>query len=103
MKTKITIIAAMLLISIGAFGQTAYITNQGDSTISVIDVATNTVTAIIPLGYAPWGVSVNADGSKVYITNNNNTVSVINTSTNTVSATILVGLYPTGICVSPDG
>ena len=36
----------------------AYITNEGDNTVSVIDTATNTVTATIPVGNGAWGVAV---------------------------------------------
>ena len=89
-------------------GQNAYITNSGDNTVSVINLATNTVTATIPVGNNPFGVSVSPDGSKVYIVNSNNvphagTVSVINTLTNIVIATIAVGGFPIGVAVSPDG
>src|ERR1039457_5050651 len=96
--------AAMLLISIGSFAQTAYITNGNDNTVSVINVTTNSVIATIPVGNTPEGVSVSQDGSKVYVANHNAfTVSVINTATNTVVATIPVGSSPPGLSVSPDG
>ena len=65
------------------------------NTVSVINTATNTVAATIPVGSDPNGVSVSPDGSKVYVANyNSNTVSVINTTTNTVTATITVGTNP---------
>jgi len=90
--------------SLTANAQWAYITNSSDSSVSVINVATNTVATTIPVGQYPWGVSVSHDGAKVYITNAGaNTVSVINTATNTVSATIPVGLNPNGIVVNSDG
>ena len=75
-----------------------------DNTVSVINTATNTVSATITVGSDPNGVSVSPDGSKVYVANEGaNTVSVINTATNTVTATITVGTNPYGISVSPDG
>lgn len=87
-----------------ALAQTAYIANSDDNTVSVIDIATNLVTATIAVGSSPFGVSVSPDGNKVYVANNNsNTVSVINTANNTVTATIAVGNQPIGISVSPDG
>ena len=65
---------------------------NGANTVSVINTATNTVTATITVGTYPYGVSVSPDGSKVYVANNGDgTVSVINTATNTVTATITVG------------
>src|SRR5258706_16261865 len=83
--------------------QNAYITNQSSSTVSVIDTATDTVIAAIPVGLTPFGVAVSPDGSKVYITNqSSNTVSVIDTAANMVSATIPVGLSPLGAAVNPD-
>ncbi len=86
-------------------GQTrAYIINEGDSSVSVINTATNTITATIRVGNNPEGVSVSPNGRRVYVTNyTDNTVSVINAFTNTVIATIPVGSCPYGIAVSPDG
>jgi YVTN family beta-propeller protein len=83
----------------------AYITNQGDDTVSVIDTATNRVTATIPVGDEPYGVAVHPDGRTVYVTNIGDlTVSVINAATNTVSDTIQVGgEIPYGVAVTPDG
>jgi YVTN family beta-propeller protein len=92
-----------------SLAQNAYITNQGPepftaSTVSVIDTATNTVTATIPVGPASIGVAASPDGSTVYVTNlGNNSVSVIDTATNTVTATIFVASGPVGVAVTPDG
>ncbi len=64
-------------------------------TVSVIDTATNTVTATIAVGDSPVGVAVSPDGATVYVTNAvDDTVSVIDTATNTVTATISVGYGP---------
>jgi len=80
-------------------GSRAYVTVAGGllsngvetrfDAVWVIDTATDTVIASIPVGVNPFGVSVTSDGSKVYVTNTgDSTVSVINTATNTVTATI---------------
>ena len=97
-------------VSVSPDGSKVYVANSGyeyeyAGTVSVINSATNTVTATITVGYGdPDGISVSPDGSKVYVANDNaNTVSVINTATNTVTATIPVGADPHGISVSPDG
>jgi YVTN family beta-propeller protein len=107
MKTKLFIIIIIIIpafIGFNVNAQTAYITNYLGNTVSVVNVATNTVTSTIPVGSQPKGVSVSPDGSKVYVTNyEDSTVSVINTFTNTVTATIPVGRQPMGISVSPDG
>ena len=94
----------LALASMMGMAQTAYITNYNDNTVSVINVATNTVINTIKVSSNPYGVSASPDGSKVYVTNyGDSTVSVINTATNAVSATITVGVKPAGICVNPDG
>ena len=102
---KIIIFSLIALNAIVVNAQTAYITNSFDGTVSVINVATNTVTATIAVGSGPEGVSVSPDGSKVYIANYSAaTVNVINTATNTVVDTISpVGSYPRGVSVSPVG
>ncbi|WP_292387683.1 PKD domain-containing protein [Methanosarcina sp. UBA5] len=75
-----------------------------EGTVSVIDTATNTVTATVTVGSSPYGVAVNPDGTKVYVANlGSSTVSVIDTATNTVTATVNVGNYPWGIAVTLDG
>lgn len=74
-----------------------YVTNNYDFpySISVVNIATNKLSATIKVGSRPIAISVSPDGMKVYVTNNvDNTVSVINTVTNTVSATINVGNNP---------
>jgi YVTN family beta-propeller protein len=73
-----------------SLAQNAYIPNQSDATVSVINTATNAVIATVPVvGANPAGVAVTPDGKKVYVTSDN-TVSVINTATNTVIATVPV-------------
>src|ERR1035437_3733405 len=47
----------------------AYITNSGSNNVSVINTTTNTVTATVPVGLVPFGVTVNSYGTKIYVTN----------------------------------
>jgi len=72
-----------------------YVGNELSSTVSVIDTASNTVIATVPVGQTPFGVAVHPDGTRVYIANiNTDNVSVIDTASNTVIATIPVGSRP---------
>src|SRR5262245_49048691 len=80
----------------------AYVTNPGAGTISVIDTATNTVVATVPVGGAPRWVAITPDGTRAYVTNVG-AVSVIDTATNTVVATVPVGNSPQGVAITPDG
>jgi len=102
----------------------AYVTNLGgiddpiDSqagiTVSVIDIATNTVIKEVTVGVGPLGIAITPDGSKAYVTNfgsitsldasdPGNTVSVINLGTNTVIDEVSVGFGPAGVAITPDG
>jgi YVTN family beta-propeller protein len=90
----------------------AYVTNQLDGTVSVIDTANNTVVATIPVQVDPSGVAITPDGTRAYVANTagndqanqfDRTVSMINTARNTVVATILVGFGPNGVTVTPNG
>jgi len=56
-----------------------------DNTVTVIDGKPNTVKATIPVGRAPYGVSVNPSTNIAYVTNRDgHTVSVIDGKTNTL-------------------
>ncbi|WP_394325603.1 YncE family protein, partial [Methanosarcina barkeri] len=72
-----------------------YITNSGSTTVAVIDITTNKVTAKVLVGKYPYGVAVNPAGTKVYVSKEaSSVVSVIDTATNKVTATVKVGKRP---------
>ena len=100
----ITVLAFLMLVSIAGASQFAYITNAQSNSVSVIDTATNKVTATIPVGSNPLGVAINPNGTKVYVGNAlSNDVSIIDTATNNVIAAVRVGNSPQGVAVSPNG
>src|ERR1700683_1567577 len=87
-----------------------YVANEGTDTVSVINPATNTVTATIAVGTSPEGVAISPAGPEagdVYVVNEGtDTVSVINPATNTVTATIAVGAiacYCRGTLILTEG
>jgi YVTN family beta-propeller protein len=83
----------------------AYVTDSRGSgqSVSVIDTASNTVVAIVPVAANAAGVAAN--GKHVYVAHilSPGTVSVIDTATNKVVATIPVGNGPIGVAITPDG
>ena len=107
MKSLLITIASLLMLAAVGTAQAqpfAYITNQSNNNVSVINTATNTVVATVAVGAAPFGVGVNPAGTSVFITNRgSNDVSVIDTTTNTVVATVVVGTDPQGVAVNPAG
>ena len=72
-----------------------YVANAGSNNVSVVNPATNTVTATIPAGPGPTGIAFDPDNGFMYVANQlGNTVTVISTLTNTVVDTITVGNGP---------
>lgn len=55
---------AYLLFAGEAAAQTAYVSNNSSNTVSVLDTATNTVVAAVPVGSRPHGVAVSPDGTR---------------------------------------
>jgi YVTN family beta-propeller protein len=91
----IRLMTLSLLVVFGAsaaLAQTkAYVTNEAEGTVSVINTATNTVIATVEVGIAPLGIAVTPDGTFAYVTNPlSNTLSVISGATDTVVATVPV-------------
>ncbi|MHB1975316.1 MAG: YncE family protein, partial [Acidimicrobiales bacterium] len=71
-------------------------------TVSVIDGATNAVTATISVGYGPQGVAVDPSTNTIYTANfADDTVSVIDGATNVAASTISVGSEPMSVAVDP--
>src|SRR4029453_7413460 len=67
----------------------AYISKRFSHDVSVIDTATNTVVAMVPVGTNPYGVAVNPTGAFAYVANSTSgDVSVIDTATNVVVASV---------------
>jgi YVTN family beta-propeller protein len=82
----------------------AYVGNFKDNTVSVIDTATGTVVATLPVATGPHGMTQTPDGRTVYISGEGSSqVSVIDTASNRVVATLEVGKTPHGLAMTPDG
>lgn len=81
-------------LAISPNGQTIYVSNFGNNTVSIIDVATNTVTGIVSdpdsTFHGVYGVVFNPNGQTAYVMNSDSpySISIINTATNTVTGTI---------------
>ena len=85
-------------------GGKAYVTNASDGTMTVINLANNSVLATVPVGPSPTAVVVNTAGTRAYVTNSTaGTVTVINTTNNTLVKTITVGANPSSLALTPDG
>ena len=117
--TEVEVGFGPLGLAITSDGSKVYVPNSNSSTVSVIDVATDTaidtnlttpgVIDPIPVGSGPADLVIAPDDNRIYVSNFNNpdspgnTVSVIDTETNTVVDKITVGLGPAGMALTPDG
>jgi len=96
-------------VAVNPDGTKVYVANSSTydyykGNVSIIDTATNKVTAMVKVGNYPYGIVVSPDGTKVYVTNHrDNTVSAIDIATNSVTATVPVGNAPAGVAFNPDG
>lgn len=99
-------VLVLLMLSIGkVYAEPfAYITNQGEHTVSVVDLDTNKVTATIPVGKSPVGVAIDVLKSRLYVTNvEGRSVSIIDMTSNQVLREIKLDIAPVGILLSNTG
>ncbi len=87
-----------------AKGPKAYVGLFKDNAVAVIDTASNSVLAQIPVPAGPHGMVITPDGRWVYVSSDGDSkVSIIDTRTDTVAAAIEVGTSPHGLAITPDG
>ena len=87
-----------------AAGPKAYVGNFSDSTVSVIDTATGSVVATVPVSTGPHGMAITPDGRIAYVSGDGaSTVTAIDTATDKVAQTIEVGKSPHGLALTPEG
>jgi YVTN family beta-propeller protein len=90
-------------LSISPDGKTLYVANNLANTVAIVDIATKTVTATVPVGGYPYTTLVSKDGKTVYASNwGDGTISVIDTKTQAVVSTIAVGNHPNAMAFGPD-
>lgn len=97
--------AQLAWIAPGQAAPFGYVVNHGDSTVTVVDTATNAVVATVTVGNQPLAAAVRPAGDRAYVTNQvpAGTVSVIDTAINGVVATVTVGARPSGAAVKSPG
>ncbi len=60
-------LAGLAAFPIAASAGRAYVSNEGDRTVSVLDTARGAVTATIRVGQHPRGLALSRDGSRLYV------------------------------------
>ena len=80
---------------IDSLGMFVYVTNAGDNTVSVINVAHQKIVGTIETGKSPHGLRMSPNGREIYVANNgSDTVSVIDVAGMREVARIKVGKAP---------
>ncbi len=76
-------------VSVNPQATRAYVTNNGDNTVTVIDLLAQKTLATIPVGAAPRGTALDPTGRRLFVANQSDgTLSVIDTDKNSVLTTI---------------
>jgi YVTN family beta-propeller protein len=85
-------------------GSRAYVANQGDNTVTAINVASSQVIGSISTGgSSPFSVQVSPDGTQLYVGNNDNTLLIVDTGSLTISKTVIVGFATNAFTVDGAG
>lgn len=98
MPNKLTDLVGIANPTLTIDGRFAYAADGDSNQVAVIDTATDSVVATIPVGDEPWRAYASPDGTKMLVPNNGDqTVSVIDTASNKVIATFPAGEDMTGV------
>ena len=87
-------------VAVNPVSNTIYVANWSGNDLTVINGATNTVTATLFLGATPNGIAVNPVTNTIYVPNStSNTITVIDGATNTTT-NLIAGNFPEGVAVN---
>ena len=82
----------------------AYASNEGSGTVSMIDTATDKVTATFSVGGKPRGIALSPDGKRLYLSDQTaNAVLTVDAATGALLTRTALGKSPEGIYLSSDG
>jgi len=84
-------------------GTTAYVIEQFGNTIRVLDLATNAITATIPLTNSGYNIIVSKDGNRVYASTEDGRLYVIAAQTNSIVDSMAIGTAANGFAFNADG
>ncbi|WP_430911590.1 YncE family protein [Methylobacterium sp. sgz302541] len=81
-----------------------YAADRESRQVSVVDTATMTRIATVPVGEAPFALALSPAQDRLYVANvRSGDLSVLDTATLTSLATVPVGAMPYGVAATPDG
>lgn len=102
----VTLLFATLSIpaSLSAGQVRIYVTNSDDNKITIIDPATNRVSAEIPVSANPHGIVPSPDGKRFYVSSESKDVlDVVDRGTLKVIRSVPIGMRPNNVAITADG
>ncbi|MCG3121922.1 MAG: Hydrazine synthase subunit beta [Phycisphaerales bacterium] len=86
--------------------KTAYVTNVGSGSVTIIDLAASGPDAATTITTAPGaeGLALSPDGGELWVANNkSDSISILDTKAKAVTATMACEKYPLRVAFTPDG
>lgn len=95
---------ATLLAASPASAYMAYVSNEKDNTVTVVDTDKMEVVHTIKVGQRPRGITISHDGKFVYLcASDDDNIEIIDTATNEIVGSLPSGPDPELFVLSPDG
>jgi YVTN family beta-propeller protein len=90
-------------VTIDAEGTHAYVTNQFSSSIGVIDLASNSQVATIPVSGDPFRVKLSSDGSLLFVTGNADSLFIVDVASREIVRKLAIGQDANGLAEDYTG
>ncbi|MCC6427795.1 MAG: YncE family protein [Phycisphaerales bacterium] len=94
------------MVVLSADEKTAYVTNVGSGSVSIVDLAKQGQEAATAVVTAPGaeGLALSPDGKELWVANNkSDSICIVDTGTKAVTATVPCATYPLRVAFTPDG
>jgi len=100
----LSLLLAALAAAAPARADVAYVSNEADNTISVIDLAQMKTVGTIPVGQRPRGIAVTKDGKRILVcVGDDNAIQIVDAATHKITGTLPSGPDPETFALSPAG
>ncbi len=90
-------------ITVDAAAKYAYVTNQHSANIGVIDLASNTEVATVPVPFDPFRVRLSPDGRSLFVTGNADSLFIIDVQSRQITERLGVGQAANGLAIDYTG
>jgi uncharacterized protein (TIGR03437 family) len=94
--------AEPVALAVNSSGTAAVVAERNRGKVAILDLATFTVTAEVPVGMGPVGVAI-AGALAAVVNGDDDTVSIVNIPAKSAAAPIHVGRAPRGVTADPSG